>query len=119
MFINTVQHINTYGPTYEATRRIRTLQQQLQDEFNMLNTQKWNNIIDTLNNYGPKDSREFWRMIEGQIGKTKHENLPYLVDSNGNKLYTDEEKEQAMRRQWQNVFRISDEENKTLIKILN
>ena len=111
MFTNTIQHINTYGHTYDTTRRIRTLQQQLQDEFNTLNTQKWNDIIDTLNKYGPKESREFWRMIEGYTGKTKHETLPYLVDSNGNKLYTDEEKEEAMRRQWQNVFRISDEEN--------
>ena len=111
MFTNTIQYINIHGPNDVTTRRIRELQHDLQSEFNKLNIDKWNDITDRLNTYGPKESRKFWQMIESCSGNTRHEDLPYLVDQNGNKLYTDEEKEEAMRRQWIKVFRISDEEN--------
>ena len=111
MFEHTLQYIQTYGPSDATSRRVRELQYELQNEFRRLNIKKWDDVTDRLINYGPNEAREFWRLIDSCSGNKGHEDLPYLVDQNGIKLYTDAEKEEAMRRQWKNVFRISDEEN--------
>ena len=44
------------------------------------------------------------------MGSNKIE-APYLMNSNGDKLYTDEDKEREYRNMWRNIFRIDDRDN--------
>ncbi len=56
-----------------------------------------------------KNTKEFWNKINVLKGKNIiHTN--YMKDKDGNKYYTDKEKCILMERTWQDVFRITDEE---------
>ena len=42
--------------------------------------------------------------------------IMYVLDNNGRKTYKTEEKEEAFRHIWSNIFRITDEENQLLCR---
>lgn len=70
-----------------------------------------------------KDSKTFWTSVNKMLASDT-EAIPYIYDQNGNKLYSDEEKQAAFRRQWRKVIIISEEENEEFdeeneIRVLN
>ena len=90
---------------------IKEIQRRLLEENLRLSKEAWETKINHLNeNY--KDSSKFWGQVRKLIGNNKVKN-EYLIDinSNGNKVYKDEEKEILYRNIWQNIFEIPDEEN--------
>lgn len=57
-----------------------------------------------------KQPQIFWNEIRRLLGSNS-ENTPYLLNPNGGKLQTDEEKANEFRRHLINIFQISEEEN--------
>ena len=106
--------IEQHGTNYYRYTRFITLRQQIQQEHIALHTATWNNIIDNID-IDP-DAKKFWSQIkklQGSEGKTK---ATYIKDHNDKKIYDGNEKETIFRKYWENVFKISEEENNTFDK---
>ena len=56
-----------------------------------------------------KDTKVFWNNINRLRGKSTPQNS-YLIDENGRKYHTDKEKCSLMKDTWNNIFRITEEE---------
>lgn len=108
IYTNTLKYIEEHGISPELIYNLKVLQQNIQEICQNSAYEKWNNMIDNLNIN--KDSKDFWNTVNKLMGSTKQD-IPYLLDQNGIKLYSDKEIEAAYRREWENVFRISDIEN--------
>lgn len=107
-YCNLRTYIERYGANLDIMRRIKAIQIKLRQECQRISKEKWDELINNLDtNKNPKD---FWISIKKMIGNDK-QILTFIKDQNGIPLYTDKEIESAFRREWKNVFRISDEEN--------
>ena len=62
------------------------------------------------------DPKAFWQKIRKLMGG-KNQSIPYMKDAQGNKLYSDTEKEQLFRSTWEEVFQITPEENQQFDRI--
>ena len=95
--------------TIEDRQVLRHIQEIIKEEATRLNNQKWSETIDKLQDcYG--DSAKFWGKIRKLMGG-RQVTVPYILDSRGNKITDDINKEEKFREIWMNIFRISDEEN--------
>ena len=86
----------------------RKLRQDLIDECKRQNDRNWTKTIQNLNILH-KDPTQFWKNLKKLKGNqtiTK----PYLI-SNNIKIFKTEGKEQILRNIWENIFKISPEEN--------
>lgn len=110
-FVNIINNAERRGVTPFINARIHMLQYTLHEEYRQINHEMWNEIITTLDSKTPMNMKEFWEAINRLKGNEKEQTIPYLIDQNGVKLYENEEKEIAFRRQWSKVFKITDEEN--------
>lgn len=109
-YTNLINYVNIYGSSEYHKSLLTLLQSKLQTEYQKQSISKWNEMIETVNEY-PKSSKEFWRDIFRMSGNSNNDEIPYLVDQNGNKIHTDEERENAFRREWGKIFQITEEEN--------
>ena len=89
--------------------QIKNLQTLLKEESLRLYQETWSNKITKMQeNY--RDPKVFWSDVRKLMGGTNM-NVPYLISSQGKKLYSDKEKEQEFQQIWKNVFRISPADN--------
>ena len=86
------------------------IQEKLKEESIKNYQENWHKIIQTVEIKYNKP-REFWADIKKLMGG-KEEKITYMKNENGDKLYSDKEKEELFRKEWKNVFRISNEENR-------
>ncbi len=64
-----------------------------------------------------KDSKSFWNKIKLLKGKEIiHTN--YMVDEDGNRYYSDMEKCNLMEKSWKDIFRITEEDETILTRII-
>jgi hypothetical protein len=100
-----------HGTDYDKYRRLIELRRELQTTYKELQTESWNELIDRLDI--ELDSKTFWTSIKKLQGNESKLKASHLTDHQGNKIEKDQEKEAIFRRYWENVFRISEEENRT------
>ena len=93
----------------EKLNTIHIIQNQIKEESVRLYEEKWSQKIkETQEKY--RDPKVFWAQVRKMMGTNKVDTL-YIVNNAGEKLYTNVEKETEFRNIWQNVFRISPQEN--------
>lgn len=107
-FIHLHNYIQINGPDLSTMHRIKQLQQQLQDSYRIQKNEEWDTLIENIDEN--TDPKKFWKLMKMANGKEKIR-APYVKDTNGDKLYDDEEQELAFRNIWKQVFKISEEEN--------
>lgn len=101
-------YINNNGQDRYLMHRIKQLQGHLQDLYRNQKKEQWNRIIQKIDESA--DSKTFWKQIN-QISGTEKIKVPYVQDTNGNKIYSDIQQERAFRNIWSEVFKITEEEN--------
>ena len=104
---NQLRNIN--GWTREQRELIRNIQEQLKEENLRLYREAWNNKIRKLNDIY-NDPTRFWKETQKLMGSGTVK-TPYIKDNRGNKIYDSNEKERKFREIWENIFKISPEEN--------
>ena len=80
----------------------------LQEECKKQSTENWENKIGQLTTKY-KHPKEFWKLIKQLKGNTESCS-PYLIRNN-EKIYDEKQKAEIFKEIWENVFRISREEN--------
>ena len=50
-----------------------------------------------------RDPKTFWQDVKQLMGSA-NTTIPYLISSQGKKLYTDQEKEEECQQIWTNIF---------------
>ena len=101
--------IETYGPSYDKYQRLITLRQELQTEYRRLYAENWDRLIQKLDvEHNPKT---FWTSIKKLQGTGDKIKATYIKDHNDRPIYDNVQKEHIFRHYWQNIFKISDEEN--------
>lgn len=108
IYAQTINYIDTFGPNINLINNVKILQDNIQEICANKFQEKWEHIINRINE--DKNPKTFWASINKLCGTNKQKQ-PYILDQNGRKLYEDEEIEEAFRKQWKNIFKISEEEN--------
>ena len=103
----TIRHKHHY--TIADRQTIRDLQRNLNEEAKRFHRESWSEAIEKLQEKD-NDPTAFWKGVKRMMG-SKIKQTPYIYDSRGNKIYEDIEKETKFREIWENIFRITDEEN--------
>lgn len=89
--------------------RLKALQINLRNICKEERDKRWEDMImNTEANY--REPEKFCRKVKNLIGSTKQK-IPYILNNEGRKLFTDSEKEQEFRKYWEKIFMITDEEN--------
>ena len=88
---------------------IRGIQEQIKNENLRLYKETWSNKISKIQEIY-NDPKIFWANVQTMMGGSTS-TTPYITNSNGEKLYTDQDKEGEFQNIWRNIFRISDAEN--------
>ena len=102
-------HARRLGWTSASREIYKTIHRELNEECNRTYNENWTKLIkETENIYN--EPKKFWKNIGRMMG-AKEDRAPYLKTSNGDKVYKDNEKAKLLRDTWENVFRISEEEN--------
>lgn len=96
--------------TEDDRQMIRNIQEQIKEEATRMTNVKWTKTIEQVQDYYG-DPRKFWNKIRRFMGGKETE-TPYLLDARGNRIYDDIEKERKFREIWENIFQISDAENR-------
>ena len=97
------------GWTYDHYRRYITLRQTLHDSRQVESREHWGRALAGLAaNYS--DPKTFWRKVKCLSGRTTGPET-YLIDQNGNKKHSEEDKEQLFTPIWETVFREEDNDN--------
>ncbi len=104
-------HFEWTTQTFRGYQRIKTeLRERCKETYN-----KIGRIELTKYQKTHKKSKQFWNKIKLLKGKkTPHTN--YMKDKDGNKYFTDKEKCNLMEETWENVFKITEEEENSLHK---
>ena len=97
------------GWTMAQRNLFKTIQNQLTNECIQNYHKNWENLIKNID-LQKNDPKQFWSSIRRLMGG-KEETTPFLKDNRGQKCYKDEEKEKLFREIWQDIFRISNQEN--------
>ena len=98
-------HNNIYAPY--IYHNLREIQEAIRMEGIKQHQAIWDQIIAGLDE--EPDPQTFWKKINRMLGSTRK--TTQFKDQNGVALNTPQEIEEAFRRQWSRVFRISDDEN--------
>ena len=102
--------VSRYGWSNPIRILFRIIQDELIEEARKNYTDNWKNILQKVE-IKYNEPRIFWsqiRMLQGG----KQDTTPYIKNARGEKIYEDKEKEKEFRKVWQNIFKISDEENR-------
>lgn len=97
------------GWTDQLWNTMKILQNNLAKIMKDQNEKHWEELLKTTER-SYKQPQIFWKQIRRLMG-TEPNNTPYLIDSQGNKLTTDEAKANEFRRHLINTFQITDEDN--------
>ena len=104
--LNIVEYL---GWTPLLRTQYKQLQEELKEESKLLYIQHWNKLVeDTEIEYN--NPKKFWSRIKRLLG-TKLPSIPYLLDERNNKVFDNKEKERIFRSFWENIFKISPEDN--------
>ena len=97
----------------ETIRETRILQDLIIEESMRLTNENWENKISNLK-MEYIDPARFWKSIKQMKGGNS-ETITYLLDedNNNNKIHKTEEQIKLFHKHWQNIFQISEEENRT------
>ena len=90
---------------------IHNIQEQLRAENLRIYNEKWSTTIAQLQETY-RDPQKFWAGIRRLMGGNKII-TPYLVDTQGNKIFTENDKEGVLRDTWKNIFKIDPKDNQT------
>ena len=97
------------GWTYNNHRRYIQIRQEIREACKEEFSKNWENQIKEIMK-SCKDTKTFWKNINKLRGTgMKHNN--YLEDGEGNKYHTDKEKCDLMKTTWENIFKITPEED--------
>ena len=103
------ERIKTNGATPELKDLLDYIQEYLQRRYRVLKGLSWQKQMEKLQKR--KNPSEYWQQVRKLQGLAATDKTPYLVDQNGHKHHSDSEKEEVLRRHWQKIFTISQEEN--------
>ncbi|XP_068242271.1 uncharacterized protein DDB_G0279979-like [Palaemon carinicauda] len=84
------------------------------EKSNRLSRENWNNTIIKLGQTY-KDPEKFWEKLQRLLGKPKIE-IPYLINSNGDKVEYMEDQIELSTETWASTFQITDQENANIDK---
>lgn len=91
-------------------RRLAELQQHLFEACKRERNAHWNTLLQNMEaDY--RNPTHFWRQVKKLLGNTQ-QHTPYVINEQGQKLFTDHEMEQEFRRFWSEIYKISDEDNR-------
>ena len=97
------------GPSLHISRLINDLKRQLTDSYRLQQNQIWNDLIHQLDI--ENDPQKFWKTIRQLKGNDKQK-IPYLRDSQNQKIHSNRDKERLFRNPYQKIFsNIDDEDN--------
>lgn len=85
------------------------LQAELQEAYKVARNTMWEGLLTQIET-DKRDPKKFWSGIKRLMGTSTSEKT-HILDENGGKKYEAYEKEQLFRKHWENVFKISPEEN--------
>lgn len=74
----------------------------------------WNELIENINT--DTNPEESWKSISRMMGQYKPPRK-YIINQQGHKLYEDRKIEDAFRRQWQNISRVTGDENENFDEV--
>ena len=95
----------------ETRTMIHNIQEQLRVENQRIYNEKWSTTIAQLQETY-RDPHKFWACIRRLMGGNNNI-MPYLVDTQGNKIFTERDKEVLFRDIWKNIFKIDPRDNQT------
>ena len=101
--------IDMHGTNYDKFTRLNTLRYQLQDKYRTLYAQNWEEQIEKID--VENNPKTFWTSVKKLLGTGNKVKATYIKDHNNTPIYDNDKKEQIFRHYWENIFRISDEEN--------
>ena len=113
---NLLMVINNTAPSLTLSRRLKHLRAQLREEYLRLREKMWDELIEKVDT--ERNDKDFWLSIKRMMGGNSRTEQRYLKNSNGEDIYEEEGKEQLFRNYWQNVFKISEEENESFDKAI-
>ena len=95
--------------TRDHLELIKNIQILIKNESKRLQDETWSNKLSKLQE-SYMDPKTFWADVRKIIGEKKEE-VPYLIGNNGNKLFTEVEKEKEFNEIWSNIFKIDPQDN--------
>ena len=96
--------------TTEQNEQIRMLQEEIKLENIRLYDECWERLIKKLD-IDSRDPKKFWDQVRRLMGGEGNGPLSYVWGDNRGKLYDDESKLIRFRVVWQDIFKITEEEN--------
>ena len=99
----------TTGFTLASLNELKNLQTELTQEEARCYKKNWETLIKAIK-IDPQNPAKFWKDIKRLMGKTTQA-VPYVMDNNNVKKYSDEDKEAAFRAVWESMFSITQVEN--------
>ena len=107
-FKNLREFADFFGWTMQTYREYQRIKIELKERCKQAYNKNWEDKINHIS-VNCKNSKQFWKKIKVLKGKqTTYTN--YMKDTEGNKYYSDKEKCNLMEKTWENVFKITDEE---------
>ena len=101
--------LNTNNWTQANYYVFKNIQEQLKEEHKRLYTEKWQELMDEIDDcYG--DPTKFWNRIKTLMGGTPNK-VSKMMDENGKETSEDNKKEEIHRRYLTKVFQISPQDN--------
>lgn len=101
--------IDIHGANPRLRNAVKTLQENLLEEYNRLNYEHWEGIVSRLNTMKMTEP-EFWNSIRRLRGNKNAKNK-YLINNQNVKITDSAEKARLLRDTWEDVFQITNEEN--------
>ena len=96
--------------TIEQREQTRTLQEQIKLENIRLYDECWEELIEKLD-IDSRDDKKFWDQVRRLMGGKGSGPASYVWGDNREKLFDDESKLNRFRVVWQDIFKITEEEN--------
>ncbi len=108
-FKNLKEFADYFGWTMQTYREYQRIKTELRERCKQAYNKSWEDKINEVS-INSKNSKQFWNKIKVLKGKqTTHTN--YMKDTEGKKYYSDKEKCNLMEKSWENVFKITEEED--------
>ena len=102
--------VEKYGWNRPMRQLYFQLQNELRDEVSQAYYQNWEELIQKTQSLY-KEPKLFWNNIKRIMGG-KSTDIPYLINERGEKIYNKKERAELFRKYWEQIFRISPEENR-------
>lgn len=107
-FNQLLRHARIHGFTNIQYHTYKTIQQKIKEECIKIRDNNYTKTLKRISD-SHKDPQKFWGLVK-RLKATQAPTNQYIIKDN-NKLTESKEKEKAFRNIWQDIFRISREEN--------